>query len=236
MGLSVQPTIVKPISHTPYYKQLRSQVNAAPTVAQKLAVVQAENGYYAPGFAPGPEARARSVLALDILQTALENAPATWADSDHDQRAPGIVAAQVMHAGLCGAADLNAWPGGADLAAALVTALVTGGSSLVALAAWRAANKTLTGATIAETVKTDMSLAAALQILAAVDGRAAALVAQGAEAAGGAHSTEYGARLRANFADRFKNWVNPFSNPVWGGYVKAAAVVAGLVLLAKVRR
>lgn len=231
----MQPPKVQAISRTPLFKALRAKVDAAQTVAEKLAVVQAAQGFYRPGFdMSNPEVRARSVLISLILSDALENAGATWADSDHDTRPPGEIAAQVLTAALGGAVDPETVS--PSRGAAMVAAMLAGGPAVaLALGLKSKTGAVLRGATIADAVRTDMNLSQALAMLRTVDPAAAAMVAQGAAAAGGAHSADYGERLRANFVNRATTWANPFTNPVWGGFAKMAGLLAlGAVVAVKV--
>lgn len=230
-----QPPIVKSLSKDPEFIRLRGIVNAAPTLAGRLAAVDVAKGYYSPGFALTLDQRRRGTLALMVLQDALGQAPAEWGDAGHDARPPGEVAAQVLHAALLGAADAGLVPGLAELApAAIAAALVPAG--LPVYVALKMAQRGLAGATIADAVKTDLALPTALQLLRNLDPAAAELVAQGAAAAGAQHSAAYGDALKSRFTRDFATFANPFSNPIWGNYAKGAAVFAGAVVLYRVTR
>lgn len=229
----MQHPIVKRLSTNPQFVALRQAVTAAPSLAQKLSVVDTAGGYYAPGFALAEGPKMRAVLALMVLEDGLADLPAKWGDADHDTRTPGQVAAEVLHAALLGAADVGLLPGLADIGPGAVAAALAGGPAVV-LSLQLAKRYGLAGATIADTVQTDMSLATALDLLASVDPGAAEAVRKGAIAAGAAHAESYGAALRARFVKDFTTFANPFSNPIWGDYAKAAAAVAGVVVLFKV--
>lgn len=224
LAVAVNHPVVKRLSTNPEFVALRARINAAPSVAERLRIVDAQNGYYAPGFVLSEPARIRGVLALLVLEKALSGFTAEWQDGANS-RLSGELAASVIHAALLGCADANLIPDVASAAPGAIAAALVGGLP-VAVALGLAKRYALDGATIADAVKTEMSLNQALDLLRQVDPAAADVAAAGAQKAGGEHSTAYGEMLRSNFVKIVANFVNPFTNPVWGGYAKAAAVIA----------